>query len=198
MKKYSRCPDGYKILEEHPLYIKLFKVAPFTKTTGGGYSLKIPAQFWPRFVSDPNWQDALFARYGKRIYTGEYPKKDFIFNGRVLNVDSGSERRIGIVPDDIPFAITKFPNCPQGFGKVSENDLEIKLDYYYLDGSDGGYITVPAMLWDRFTSNKFWRNKMLNKYTRLKEIDWKTPEEIIKDYSEDEFHKTGIIPEGEM
>jgi hypothetical protein len=36
MKKYVDCPCEYEILEEHPLYIKLFKVAPHTKGTGGG------------------------------------------------------------------------------------------------------------------------------------------------------------------
>jgi hypothetical protein len=69
MKKYEECPDEYYILEECPSYIKLFKVAPSTKKTGGGYSLKVPVQFLPRFISDKEWRDVLFATYGKRLYT---------------------------------------------------------------------------------------------------------------------------------
>lgn len=199
MKKYENCPDGYEVLEQHPLYIKLFKVAPPTKGTGGGYTLIIPAQYWPRFIIDEQWRASLFAIYGKRVFTKKYPKKDYIFNGRIINAKpEESESRPGIVPDDLPFAFTKFPNCPEEYGKIYENDQYIKLDFYYIDGSDGGNLIVPAILWDKFVTDREWRNKMVVKYARLNELEWKTKEEIIERYSEFEWNKTGIIPESEL
>jgi len=96
------------------------------------------------------------------------------------------------------FAITKFPNCPNGFGKVEESDQRIILDHYYLDGSDGGTITVPAILWDKFVQDQRWREKVVSKYTRLKELDYRTEEEILKRFSKEELYKTGVIPESEL
>ena len=199
MKKYENCPDGYEVLEEHPLYIKLFKPTVATRGTGGGDVLCIPAQFWPRFIIDEEWRASLFAGYGKLIFTEKYPKKDYIFNGRILNAKpEESESRSGIVPEGLPFAFTKFPNCPPGHGKISENDEYIKLDFYYIDGSDGGNLIVPAILWDKFVSDANWRERMVVKYARLNELEWRTKEEIIERYSEFELNKTGIIPESEL
>ena len=197
MKKYKGCPEGYEVLEEHPLYIELFKVE-VNKKTGGGYRLKLPAQFWPRFIYDVEWQESIFTQYGKRVFTDKYPKKDYVFNGRILKVDLSSQGRSGVVPEDIPFAFTKFPNCPEEYGKIYENDQYIKLDFYYIDGSDGGNLIVPAILWDKFVTDREWRNKMVVRYARLNELEWKTKEEIIERYSEFEWNKTGIIPESEL
>jgi len=192
MKKYDGCPEGYEILEEHPLYVVIIEVV--TKGIGGVYSLKLPAQFWPRFIYDEEWRRSLFSVYARLVYTEDHPRKDYVFNGRVLNIDRSAENKSGIVPEDLRFAHTKYPHCPLGFGKISEDDLGVKLDYGYIDGSEGGTIEVPAKHWDKFITDKKWRNRVLIKYTRLKEIDWKTKDEIISKYSEQEFNQTGIIP----
>ncbi|GAA6134773.1 hypothetical protein NBRC116188_15620 [Oceaniserpentilla sp. 4NH20-0058] len=158
----------------------------------------MPAQFWPRFVFDEEWRNELFAIYGKTVYTEKYPKKTVTLGGRVFNDKvQDSESRTGIVPEDFKYAFTKFPDCPRDYSKHSENDKEIKLGFYYLDLSDGGHLTVPAVLWDRFVTDKKWRSEMLLKYARLVELDYKSPEEIIKRFGEKELYKTGIIPESE-
>lgn len=157
--------------------------------------LIIPAQFFPRFIIDEQWRDTLFATYGKLLFTEKYPKKEFVFNGRILNSKpEGGEVRSGVVPDDLAFAFTKFPNCPSGYGKINEDDQFIKLSFYYIDGSEGGNISVPAMLWEKFIEDEKWRQEMIVKYARLNELDWKTKEEIKSKYSESEIYKTGVIP----
>lgn len=198
MEKYRNCPEGYDIVEEHHLYIILQKEPPPSKPVGGVYTLRLPAQYWPRFIYDIDFRESLFNIYAKLIYTDTHPKKDFIFNGRVVNDKPDPyESKSGVVPEDLKHVFTKFPDCPSGYSKHSENDKEIKLGFYYLDLSDGGHLTVPTILWDRFVTDKKWRSEMLLKYARLNELDYKSPEEIIKRYGEKELYKTGVIPESE-
>ncbi len=196
MKKYLDCPEGYDVLKEHPLYIELFKIAPPSRGSGGGFTLIIPAQFWPRFVIDEEWRLFTFGKFSKRTFTDKYPEKDVLIGGRKIKTDQ-SCNKTGVIPEDELFAVTKFPNCPVGFSKISENDEFVKTSCYYTDGSDGAYLTIPAVLWDKFTSDDKWNEKMVTKYGRLRELDWASPERMIS-FSEKEKNKTGVIPEDEL
>jgi len=193
LNKYLGCPDEFEIVEEHVLYVKLIQVA--FPSRGGLHSLIIPAQFWPRFIIDGEWRIVLSGKYAKHFYTAKYPEKVIKIAGRVFK-DTGGKSNSGLVPENEPFALTKFPHCPVGFGKVSENDREIKLACHYQDGTSGAYITVPTILWDRFSTDSEWRNAMIIKYGRIRDLDENTPVNNLK-FSEEENRKTGIIPSHE-
>lgn len=197
MKKYQGCPNDCEVLEEHSLYVKVFKPTP--AATGGSDSLIVPAQFWPRFIFDKEWREDLFATYAKRIYTEKYPKKDFYFAGRLVRGEEAKyESMPSIVPNDTPFAITKLPHCPTTYFKNDEDDSGVVLDHPYIDGFDGGTLKVLAELWDRFVTDQRWRGRMMRKYTRMHELDTKSKAEILEKYSEEELYKTGVIPEDEL
>ena len=190
MKKYLGCPDEFEIVEEHILYVKLVEVA--SPSRGGLHSLIVPAQFWPRFIVDKEWREVLSGKYAKHFYTDKYPEKVIKIAGRTFK-DTGGKSNSGIVPEDEPFALTKFPHCPVGFGKVSENNTEIKVICHYQDGTSGAYLVIPAILWDRFSIDSDWRNAMVIKYARLRDLDRETLGKKLK-FSEEEKNKTGIIP----
>jgi hypothetical protein len=196
MKKYLGCPENYEVLEQNPLYIKLFQVAPPTRISGGGFTLIVPAQFWPRFIYDEQWRNLTFGKYSKHIFTDKYPEKDFIVMGRKIKPDTGITR-LGFIPDDEPFAITKYPHCPAGFSKLIENDDFVKMSCWYMDGTDGAYLTIPAVLWDKFTTDVKWPDLMVIKYGRLQELDYAPPEKLAT-FTEKERNKTGVVPESEL
>lgn len=194
MKKYACCPQKFQITEEHSLYVKLIQIA--APGRGGVISIRVPAQFWPRFVIDEEWQDSMVGKYGRHYYTDEYPAKIVFVCGREFK-DTGGKSTTGAIPDDEPFAITKYPHCPAGFSKLIENDDFVKMSCWYMDGTDGAYLTIPAVLWDKFTTDVKWPDLMVIKYGRLQELDYAPPEKLAT-FTEKERNKTGVVPESEL
>jgi hypothetical protein len=192
MKKYSGCPEELTIVEEHALYVRVTKIR--TSSSGGLNSLIVPAQYWPRFVTDEQWRNSMMSSYSQHIFTVAYPEKIVMLGGRPFR-NTGGMAKPGKIPEGLPF-LTKFPNCPSGYGKDAENDDCITLYCRYQAGMMGGKLIVPADLWSRFTTDSDWRKAMTLKYARMLELDADdVPEERLAKIPDSERRKTGIIPE---
>lgn len=143
--------------------------------------LLVPKIFINRFEKDQSWRNGMITKYAKTIRN---KTSDWVYGC------GGS--KLGIIPEDEPFAVTQYENVPSGHVKIREND-----DYVYLKVMmDGGLnpkeclLAVPGKLWKKYTSDLLWQKETLTKYgnQNFDISSWKNlPDEIF-----------GIIPESEF
>ena len=188
---YSNCPEDLVIIEKNKLYAKVIQVS---KTSNGGLnSLIVPAKYWHRFSTDEQFKKRMIGSFSKHVFTEDYPEKEVLLGGKPFR-DTVGMARPGVIPDTTP-VFTKYPYCPAGYLVEKEAEDSVTLYCAYQAGMMGGRLVVPAELWERFTEDKGWRNKMTRKYARMLELDSsefsKKKLEAITDL---EKKKTGVIP----
>lgn len=192
--KYSNCPNGLTIVEETDRYVKVLEVNK--SACGGLNSLIVPVQYWPRFTSDEQFKDRVLDSFSKHIFTEEYPEKEVLLGGRPFR-DTIGMAKPGIIPDTVKVT-SRYPHCPLSCLIEEEEDDRVTIYCSYQTGMMGGRLIVPAKLWDRFTQDKEWRHKMINKYARMLELEsTDVSEERLKKIPDSEYQKTGVIPEDE-
>lgn len=174
-------PEGYTITAEDRHYVKL------ERSIYGDRVLFLPISFLPRFCQDKCFNDLLVS-----VYMHTIPKHDRAY--------SDAEKRTGVVPVNIPFSDSPYWHCPHPWGKTYEDDHIIKLSTRGWDFERYADcrldISVPAELWDKFTQDKEWREKVEKKRTQIGYLkdydtgeDLPLPEEWRKKYE----GNTGII-----
>jgi hypothetical protein len=179
-------PEGYIITAEDKHYVKIERLTNF-----GERVLFLPVSFMPRFCQDECFRDLLIA-----VYMHTKPKQDRAY--------SDQEKRTGVVPVDIPFADSPYWYCPFPWGKTYENESIVKLSsrgWEFERYADCRLdITVPTELWDKFTKDTEWREKVFKKRTSIGYLkDYNTGEDLPlpEEYREKYEGNTGVIELGD-
>jgi len=189
MKIGCSCPDICNVIETTDTHIKVD--FPHPRYTGCKFELSIPLSYWERFNSDKQWRAALSGRYAKFIDLGfDIDQLPWVPKNRIINWEIES----GIIPDDLPFANSKYWNCPAGFYKLEETETYVTLGQPGAGhGGLGEYsLIVPEKYWKRFTSDKEWRSRMNQKYAKT---EWLGHFPGDKPVPESESKKAGRIPD---
>jgi len=175
------------VVEKTSTHIKV--EFPHPRFTGCKFELSVPILFWERFNSDKEWRELMSGKYAKFIDLG-FDINQLSFVPKRINWTIES----GVIPEDEPFANSKYTDCPRGYEKIEETADFIKLGQQSGRQGGGGEITliVPEIHWKRFTSDIEWRHAMNQKYAKTEWLG-SYPGHIA--VPEAESNKTGIIPD---
>ncbi len=117
--------------------------------------LLVPKIFIDRFEKDQSWRNSMITKYARTIRN---KTSDWVYGC------GGS--KLGIIPEDEPFAITEYENVPRGHAKVREDSQHVYLGILITrgHGSQNCLLAVPKRLWGRYSSDSKWMSEMITKY----------------------------------